>query len=691
MSVLQTTCYPNVRTVFELSDNPEIVGMTLNPSETKLFLCAFYNDGVNAPKTRVLAYSTQAPYAQLSTWTVRVAGADWVLPGGIGVDAQDTVYVTAPELHCVLKISGSGTSVFAGQMNAPGYANGPALSSKFSSPSACVVWGSNLYVWDAGNFVILGISLQPTYPNVYVRLASGVVGQPGYAGDGFTRTDNTFTNITSMTVSQEKRNLVVVDNNCIRAVTFSINGGSEVYHLAGMCGQAGFRNSSTSTALFDSPFGGAVGLVEGKTGSFPGSGVSYIADTNNNCIRRITNSGVDTVAGSLQPGYVGQQYQQYPGGAVARFSAPQAMVVFKYGRVVWVWDAGNYAVRALEIRICGDSTCVDDFQTAADNCGGCDGNGGVTCATRNCQLGVCECPVGETFCPTIGCVNLDTDPLHCGKCDIVCPAGQKCQGGGCVCDAVKGEVVEKCYFDPKDQSKFYCVNTDIQNCGKCGNQCRLNEVCVNGQCTCPAPLSKCDSGECTNKLSDAKNCGTCGAECDAVTQICSLGNCICAPSKGYRNCGEAQCTNVKTSTNHCGLCQIACTGGQSCSNGLCVCPPGFTMCNGVCTNLQSDSSNCGACGVACAAGELCGLGQCVPQEPAGGCFPALSWPSCDPAAGIPACSSTTLSDACCLSDPTQHQSVSNCPAGWGSNPNDWCTSNFNLFGLEEYRHKCHRV
>jgi hypothetical protein len=691
MSALQTSCYPNVSTILELVDKPETVFMTLNPSETKLFLCAFYNDGVNVPKTQVLVYSTRAPYVQISNWSVRMPGVDWVLPGGIAVDAQDVAYVTVPALHCVFKVSAGTTSVFAGQMWDAGYVNGPALTSKFSSPGACVVWASGLYLWDAGNYVIRRVTLSPSS---YVNLASGVVGQPGYTNYSFTTsTPNTFTNITAMTISQSARGIVVTDNNSVRLVYFDeVTGADSIaYHVAGVGGQAGYRNTNTAAALFDQPKG-VVMFDEGKSASFIGNYVAYVADTNNNCIRRVSlNAGVDTVAGSLQPGYVGQQF---PGGAIARFNAPEAMVVFKYGRVVWVWDASNSALRALEVRICGLTTCVDDFQTAFDNCGGCSGNGGATCASRNCQLGVCECPVGEFFCPAVGCVNLDTDARHCGKCDIVCPAGQKCQGGGCVCDAVKGETVEKCYFDKKDQSQFYCARTlsDPQNCGKCGIQCGVNEVCVNGQCVCPPPLSKCDNGDCINKLSSLVNCGTCGSPCDNATQICSLGSCICAPSKGYRNCGEAQCTNVKTSANHCGLCQISCTGGKVCSNGFCVCPQGQTACGGVCTSLQTDAANCGACGAACGSGQLCRLGQCVPGEPAGGCFPSLSWPSCDPGAGVPACSAVTAQDACCLSEPTVDKDTSNCPPGWTCNPGvDYCTSDFNALSPDEYRHKCHRA
>src|SRR2546428_407411 len=39
--------------------------------------------------------------------------------------------------------------------------------------------------------------------------------------------------------------------------------------------------------------------------------------------------------------------------------------------------------------------------------------------------------------------------------------------------------------------------------------------------------------------------------------------------------------------------------GAICSQGVCVCPSGYTDCNGTCVNLSTDPSNCGACGNGC--------------------------------------------------------------------------------------------
>jgi len=41
-----------------------------------------------------------------------------------------------------------------------------------------------------------------------------------------------------------------------------------------------------------------------------------------------------------------------------------------------------------------------------------------------------------TDCGNNQCVNTDTDPLHCGECDMACPEGQGCSSGDCVCPTV---------------------------------------------------------------------------------------------------------------------------------------------------------------------------------------------------------------------------------------------------------------
>ena len=110
---------------------------------------------------------------------------------------------------------------------------------------------------------------------------------------------------------------------------------------------------------------------------------------------------------------------------------------------------------------CG-STCVD---TSTDdlNCGGC----GTTCkAGEKCTASKCAsiCTGNLSYCAPpvsdggvsdsgvtdggsdassdggapLGCVDLATDPLNCGKCGVVCGPGKECKASTCVQSAIIG-------------------------------------------------------------------------------------------------------------------------------------------------------------------------------------------------------------------------------------------------------------
>lgn len=63
--------------------------------------------------------------------------------------------------------------------------------------------------------------------------------------------------------------------------------------------------------------------------------------------------------------------------------------------------------------------CVDVKANDAKNCGAC----GVDCAQSS--LG------GPACCGGL-CVDFQTDPRHCGRCDHACDAGSECEAGKCV-------------------------------------------------------------------------------------------------------------------------------------------------------------------------------------------------------------------------------------------------------------------
>jgi hypothetical protein len=79
--------------------------------------------------------------------------------------------------------------------------------------------------------------------------------------------------------------------------------------------------------------------------------------------------------------------------------------------------------------MCG-TTCVD-LRTNPNHCGECRNK----CASGSCEAGSCvgACPAGQTVCPPLRkCVDLQDDRLNCGQCSHICPLMQVCRAGACV-------------------------------------------------------------------------------------------------------------------------------------------------------------------------------------------------------------------------------------------------------------------
>ena len=137
---------------------------------------------------------------------------------------------------------------------------------------------------------------------------------------------------------------------------------------------------------------------------------------------------------------------------------------------------------------------------------------------------------------------------------------------------------------------------------------------------CPFPYTTCETDKPTyeceiNLMTDRNNCGACGVSCDDYEPIGMVGQCVngkcdfqCMiavedPIQNLKNCNgilDDGCeVDVYSDPMNCGVCGNKCNPGDSCIEGRCGCPPGFSKCGSRCVDLQTNDLNCGECGHEC--------------------------------------------------------------------------------------------
>jgi sugar lactone lactonase YvrE len=244
----------------------------------------------------------------------------------VAVDGSGNVFVADTDNNTIRKITPSGVvTTFAGSAAAgSGSADGTGAAARFNFPSAVAVDGSgNVFVADSQNNTIRKVT-----PTGVVTTLAGTAGSYGNV-DG-TGAAACFAQPLGVAVDGSG-NVFVADslNNTIRKITPT----GVVTTLAGSAAaDSGSADGTGAAASFNWPSAVAV----------DGSGNVFVADTDNNTIRKVTPSGVvTTLAGSAGlPGSADGT------GAAARFDGPQGVAVDGSGNV-FVADTGNNAIRKI--------------------------------------------------------------------------------------------------------------------------------------------------------------------------------------------------------------------------------------------------------------------------------------------------------------------------------------------------------
>jgi YD repeat-containing protein len=212
-------------------------------------------------------------------------------PIAVATDAQGHLYIAERDNHRVRKVDPGGTITTVAGDGTAGFGGdgGPATSAQLNTPVGVVADAQgNLYIADSQNHRIRRVD-----PGGVITTVAGD-GAAGFGGDGGAATSAQL-NVPSGVALDSAGHLYIGDleNHRIRRV----DPGGVISTVAGD-GTAGFGGDggpATSAQLHD-PAGVAVDSV----------GALYIADTDNNRIRKVTAGGtITTVAGNGTADFTG--------------------------------------------------------------------------------------------------------------------------------------------------------------------------------------------------------------------------------------------------------------------------------------------------------------------------------------------------------------------------------------------------
>jgi uncharacterized protein (TIGR03437 family) len=246
---------------------------------------------------------------------------------GVTLDASGNLFIADFDNNRIRKVSANGIITTVAGNGSQGFSGdgGPATSASLYGPFGVALDASgNLFIADSENNRIRKVSTSGTITTVAGNGTYGV-----FSGDGGPATSASLNLPIAVTVDSSG-NLFIVDaqNNRIRMV--SASGIITTVAGNGTRGFSGDGGPATSASLF-SPFGAAV----------DSSGNLFIADGNNNRIRKVSANGIiTTVAGSGNQGFSGD------GGPATSASLylPNSVAVDSAGNI-FIGDTGNNRIR----------------------------------------------------------------------------------------------------------------------------------------------------------------------------------------------------------------------------------------------------------------------------------------------------------------------------------------------------------
>jgi sugar lactone lactonase YvrE len=287
------------------------------------------------------------------------------VPGGVAIDSAGNVYIADTRnsrirvvnaAGIISTFAGNGTAVYSGD-------GGLATNAGLIAPSSVAVDSSgNVYIADPQAAVIRKVT------SGFISTFAGI-GTATFSGDGGPAASAGL-NFPSAVAVDSSGNVYIADtlNQRIRKIS-----AGNITTIAGISnlGFNGDNQSATLASLF-APQGVAVDAA----------GNVFIADTQNNRIRKVTAGVITTVAGNGTPGYLGD----HGAATTAELNLPKAVALDLNGNI-YISDYNNNVVRRVS-----NSVIVT---AAGSNLSGYTGDGGpATSADMFGPLGLAIDPTG---------------------------------------------------------------------------------------------------------------------------------------------------------------------------------------------------------------------------------------------------------------------------------------------------------
>lgn len=243
-------------------------------------------------------------------------------PYAIAVDSSGNAYVADGTDHSIRKITAAGVvTTLAGNPGAFGSTDGSGSAALFKTPLGIAADSNGtVYVADTGNYTIRKIT-----PAGVVTTLAGTAGSGGSLdGTGAAaRFDSPYG-----VATDSSGNVFVLDSS---GVVRKITSAGVVTTLAGTANANGFVDGTGTAARFSVPFDLTI----------DSSGNIYVSDHGNHAVRKVTTAGVvTTLAGSGINGYANGT------GTAAQFKFPSGIGVDAAGNV-FLADTDNQVIRKI--------------------------------------------------------------------------------------------------------------------------------------------------------------------------------------------------------------------------------------------------------------------------------------------------------------------------------------------------------